>query len=669
MRLPIQTSTVFHGLALLLGSFVAGNLAPPDLIGDEYQFSLRSGSVLTVETDGPAIEWTDVLPNGQMRKRDIELDQVQRLVLSNSPASKQVAEIRKFLNMLQSDNYLEREQAEAQLSDPKVGGRFLTLIKTEKEHPRLEVRYRVARVLDRLAESEEESISEFDTLLLKDGTQLEGDAGEFTFDVVYRGQSLSLSREDIRLIGGPGATPSPNRPPMTPVRVLVSQDYQDGFYQPGQTTIDFETAPGGSELKRNTDVSDVFIPQGLILGTEKVGFVGISGYGFKYKPMPPAGNSICVFETVGSYSKRFKGVLEMRFCMPDQRSVVAGVNELGLFIARVDERRDFIVEAYNADGQVLACVEASGSGCVFAGIKSPEPITFVRILSNPYLYRITRKIDEDFAVDHVCFSPPVPVVSARESEQGLIRLKNGDVLKGKTIRPENGSVSIDVKPLNQSLTLPMKDVQTIRFNTDPVQIGAGTREWMAMLEDRSVLRVEPGQQFQSQMFEGLSYTPDQVAGLWFARDKVRFPIAGDLESGNHVMVYPTCRLVAEDVEFRADGYSWQAAEKLEQVDVDHADGQEEKEDPTPDVSEIRFDDSPPEDIPTFWNRLPQTQARGTGTLRLVDGQQLVLGGSVGFNIKRINQDAVTISVGGIEQTIPLSQVLSIDFPATEAGEE
>ena len=72
--------------------------------------------------------------------------------------------------------------------------------------------------------------------------------------------------------------------------------------------------------------------------------------------------------------------MELRFCLPNQQSVRAGVHELGLFIARVNHSRDFIMEAYNADGQILGSVEASDQQYVFMGIKSSEPIVFVRIL-------------------------------------------------------------------------------------------------------------------------------------------------------------------------------------------------------------------------------------------------------------------------------------------------
>ncbi len=295
----------------------------------------------------------------------------------------------------------------------------MPLIRAESEHPELEIRHRIKRILSKLADAELETISEFDALTLNDGTKLEGDAGNFQMKCVFRDQALTLSREDISLITRAAEIPPPVADKTTPVRVELFQQYVGQFYQPAQTLIDFESSPSGSDLGRNTDVSNVFIPDGLIMGTDEPGFVGISGYGFKFKALPPKDNSVCVFKTIGNFPQRFKGVMEFRFCLPNQPSIQAGVHELGFFIARVNHSRDFIMEAYNADGQILGCVEASDQQYVFMGIKSSEPIAFVRILANPFLFRVKRKIDEDFAVDHVCFLPPFRSSTASLPSGGL----------------------------------------------------------------------------------------------------------------------------------------------------------------------------------------------------------------------------------------------------------
>ncbi len=271
----------------------------------------------------------------------------------------------------------------------------------------------------------------------------------------------------------------------------------------------------------------MFIPDGLIMGTDEPGFVGISGYGFKFKALPPKDNSVCVFKTIGNFPQRFKGVMEFRFCLPNQPSIQAGVHELGFFIARVNHSRDFIMEAYNADGQILGCVEASDQQYVFMGIKSSEPIAFVRILANPFLFRVKRKIDEDFAVDHVCFSSPVPVINGVTPERGFVRLKNGDLLKGGAMQLSAEELTIDVEDLNQAVVLPFGEIDSIRFDTVAEYRPMRKRDWFVMLADRSVLKVDAGKEFASQMFDGLRFQPAEITGLWLGSNKSRFPAAED----------------------------------------------------------------------------------------------------------------------------------------------
>jgi len=394
--------------------------------------------VITVDVADITIDWTDVTENGDMAKRSIPFSDVKQLLLSKAPASKQVAEAQRYLSLLGSDDYLERESAEEKLSAPDIGGRFKSLIKLRSENGSFEVRYRIKRILGRLDDLTELPSSEFDRLTLKDGSVFEGDAGDLTINCDFRGNKSSFKRGELRLISTPIAAPKPlAADEKIEVRMFYQHEKIDDkgekvpyFYRDDQVMVDFNNAPNGAELVRYAQINDTFVPFGLRLDTTTNGYMGISGYPFKFAPLPVSGNSICVTETIGTYPKRFKGVAEIRFCLPNQAAVPAGVFEIGLFIARSNHSRDFLLEAYNIDGELLAAVEATDQSCVFSGVKANEPITKVRVLSNPYLFRLDRSPDEDFAIDSVCFSPPVPVTTPTDSRPGVIRLKNGDLLRG-----------------------------------------------------------------------------------------------------------------------------------------------------------------------------------------------------------------------------------------------
>ncbi len=628
---------------------------------EKFQVSLNGGSVITVDVAGDSFAWTKVLSDGEMIKERVTFDNVQQLVLSDSPASEQVSEIRRFISMLGSPDYLERQLAEDRLSDPKFGGNFKSMIRSQIEHAAFEVRYRVTRILYRLDNIEgETSKNEFDRLFLKNGTIVEGDAGSFQLACTYRGRAMSFSRKDIRLVSRPVRSEAvePSEPK---TQVEMFHDYRGNFYLPQQTTVDFELAPNGAEIRRNINVNEMFTPVGLQLGTEQEGYIGISGYGFKFADKPAADNSICVFETIGTYSKRFKGVMELTFCMPNQKSVAAGVNEIGLLMARVNHSRDFIVEAYNADGQILACVESSDQPCVFAGVKSNEPIARVRILSNPYLFRVDRGIDEDFAVDSICFSRPVPVSNPSGDGHPTVRLRNGDLIQVDSINLQsNDSISID--SFNQEpIEVQLDEVKALHFATQ-LEETKKAKSWTAMLADRSTIYVDPGDSFTSTSFPSLKFKPDELVGLWSTQNPARFPMASDFDAGNRVMVFPTCRIAANTIEFSDLGFEWdESAVKLQQpLQID---GDEKgDEDPTPQISAVQFIKTWPENIPTLWMSPPNRPSASTGQLRLTDGQQLVLGSDSIFKLTKIDRQEVTLSVAGRQSRIPLSDVLSIEFP-------
>lgn len=647
-----------HFCILLLALPIAIASTSEPAHGEQYQLSLIEGSVITVDVNEQDIVWTDVQATGEMTKRKLAFSDIQNLVLSFSPAGEQVAEIRRLLTQLESPEYIERESSEEKLSAPEIGGQFKSLIKTQVNHKKYEVRYRINRILERLDAESQQTDNEFDKLTLKNGTKFEGDAGNFVLNCSYRGLELKLERADIRMVSQPGTSKSAASPP--DVQVNLFHDHVGNFYQPTQTTVSFEESPNGAELGKYADVTELYSPLGLLLGAEKKGTVVVSGFPFRFSGMPPSKNSICVYESLDSYKKRFKGIMEFKFCMPNQRGVPAGVHEIGMFVGRVNHSRDFILEAYNADGQLLAGVEASDRPCIFVGVKSSEPIAKLRLLSNPYLFRIGRIIDDDYAVDDICFSPPVPLVDPVVSEPGVLRLRNGDLLKLNQIEElDTDFISFQFKEKSK-LRIDTDQIEAIRFNRERSNVSRSG--WMATLPDRSVLRVEPGATFNSQLMPHLQFKPEELMAVWSSRNKPRFPIVGDFQKGKNVMVFPTCRIASDTVEFSSNGYKWGTQQKIEQPILFTDDEEDDDEDPTPDIEEVDYNKTGTEDVPTLWLRSPRSRKPDTGLLRLTDGQQLVLGGESGFKLEKVGLKTVIVSATGKPTEIPTERILSIQFP-------
>ncbi len=664
----------FRLTALMLLGLVLFQACPEQntLKAEEFKISLQSGTVITVDVKTPTLKWTRVSDSGESSEETIEIARLNRMILSESPVGKKVETIRQLITNLASDSYQKRELAEERLSEPETAGQFIEMLQSNLDHPNFEVRYRIQRILRKLEEEDAtEQDNQFDRLYFSDGQIAEGDLGNLSLELSYRGRPLNLKREQIAMIASP-SPPLVSAERGKKIDVQIFHQPRNIFYRVDQTIIDFEKSPDGVELRRPADVNQTFVPVGLKLGTEQKGYVGISGYGFKFGPEKRAGgNSICVYETVGTYSKRFKGVMEISFCMPNQGSVAAGVMEFGMQMARVNHSRDFIVEAYNADNQLLASVESSDEPCVFSGIKSTQPIAKIRILSNPYLFRIDRAIDEDYAVDSICFSTPVPIDSLAPKDQPSVKLNNGDLLKINKIKL-SGPDAISINPVGeQNYKIGFDEIRSINFNhsfqKDPQSF---TRlrpkrvldTWTAMISDGSILFIKPGIPMNSTLFPKVQLELETFTGMWLTRNPSRLPMKSDFEKGKNVIVFPTCRIIPEIISFADYGFTWnKRAEKIIQ-DLKIEGDEKDQDDPTPNMDQVNYETASAESSPTIWLKPPRSINASQGRIILADGQQLVLNGDLKFQLAKIQEDQITISIGKEIATIPLDQIQIIEFP-------
>lgn len=643
-------------VALTFGFFCSSAVLPAQAL--RFTVDLRNGSALTVEVAPRTIDWTNVNADGQMSTREISLDDVQRLVLTAEPASEQVANIRRLISDLGSKDYHRREAAEQTLSDNEIGGPYLALIERHVNDDVYEVRYRINRILRELnsiTPGEAATSAKFDRLVLKSGEVLEGDAGDLKIDCTYAGRPLLFNRGQIAGLLQVKTT-VPVKQESGPTTVKMFHRFQD-FEDAQQTVVDFETSPNGDELTKSTNVSEAFTDLGLRLGIEGNGFVGISGYPFDFKPLSPTGNSVCVFETSGSFPKRFRGVFEIAFCVPEQPSTPAGVQEIGLFLARVGHSRDLIMEAYNADGHLLATVEATEEPCMFGGVKSNELIARVRVLSSPHLFRLDRKIDEDYAIDNIVFSTPQPLPFGNANETGVVRMTNGDQFMVDKVEIRDGQIVFDSKQLDATLEMDLDKVAEIDFANKMLD---NSKNWLAMLDDRSIVRVNSGNRLNAIDFGDAKIDEENVAAISFASPVFRYPETADFDKGSTILVFPTCRILTQSVDFRNKEIGWDKnALKIEQPLKTV--GKEIDDDPTPPTNSISLTDP----TPTIWFRPPVTPASTTGKLHLTDGQQFTLGGEAGFKITRIDKEHISIAWKGADMSFPWQRVRMIKFPTKD----
>ena len=158
------------------------------LKAEEFKISLQSGTVITVDVKTPALKWTRVSDSGESREETLKIADLNRIILSDSPVGKKVEIIRQLITDLADRSFQKREAAEEQLSEAETAGQFTEMLQSNLDHPDVEVRYRIKRILARLEEQDStKRENQFDRIFLKNGTVAEGDLGDLNLELSYRG--------------------------------------------------------------------------------------------------------------------------------------------------------------------------------------------------------------------------------------------------------------------------------------------------------------------------------------------------------------------------------------------------------------------------------------------------------------------------------------------------
>ncbi len=673
IRTPFLSSAVFATVLLFAGSINAQS---------EFLVTLTGGTRFNVQVAGNTIEWTNIGGDGTTSSQTLKLSDIQLLELTGEPASEQVAHVRRLITQLGGPDFSLRESAEAELSKEAVGGPFRTLLELNQDDELFEVRYRIERILKQLKNAKPASIPKFDRVVLVNGTELEGDAGQLQFQCRLGNREFLLQRRQLISIGRAlPVAPAPaieSAPPE--VRIFhqtndvnlagADDDSEAGadsenddllIFGPDRIDIDFETNPAtGVDPEKLMDLTNAFVSCGLRLAGGGQGYVGVSGYKFTFAGLPTGANSACVIKTSGAYPKRFKGIAVFSFCVPGQVDSPAGVHEFGVYVARCNHKRDFILEAYGADGALLATVESSDQPCPYLGVRSSEPIALLKILSNPYLFRIDRSIDQDYAFDNVSFSRPVPIELAAMPGPPSVRLNNGNVFSADRFEILDDGVQLQIEGIEDPFQLTLDEISQLDLGTADVSFKPERNTWLAMLDDRSLVRFRPGTSITLDDWPAWSPELDTLVAVGSARNPFRFPVAGDFENGQHVVVFPTCRMAADGFDLDAGELVWSSDSRklVQSLDIDGSPGSDE-EDPAPDFSSIAYDSEVSSDIPTLWMVPPPPRQPGTGMLVLRDGQQLTINGSSRFEITKIDRDKIEVTREGRTLDVPWERVRSL----------
>lgn len=657
-----QPTPSWPWLCLLLVTLIHGRGLANEPVS--FQLEFRDGTLITAAIEDAPLVWKTVSQSGQIANESIKFSDVRSLSLTTEPASEPMAMILKLVQQLDDDSFSIREAAERELR--KTGRRFRSVINQAQQPATLDGRYRLNRIINLIRSGTKEKLIELDRLTLKSGRVLNGDAGQLEINCSYLGSELSIGRQQMLSLQQPVPV-AQTRPAgdIQPVRVELFHDLVS-FQKSGKhKLLDFEKNGKGIPLSRQENISDSYTGDGIRFGTNfPKGFVGESGYPFNFKDQPPGDNSVCVYKSFAG-TQRFLGVMEFTFCAPGKPSIDHGVYEFGCFIATVKRSRDILLEAFDAQGRLLGVCESSNGLCTFCGIKSNVPIAKLTIRSNPWMTELRNRVDQDYAVDNVYFSSPVPIDSSFEKRH--FRASNGDYISTSYSR----FVGENKLEFN-SRHLAMLSVDPVEASSIGIQIPQPKRrpreDWMMLRSDNSTLRWSPQRPFFSTTLQQQVDLKDIVA-IWPEKKAMHYPVAGDFTGGKNVLVFPGCRVATNGLVVDKNGYRTKnetvLQESLGESTSKATDGTPlPDDDVVPKNIDYSFDTANQKqfEIPTIWFREPSPISASQGFVRTSTGEILIFGPDSKMQLKSIGSSNFVLAQDGKQLTLPTASVQSIYPP-------
>jgi hypothetical protein len=337
-------------------------------------------------------------------------------------------------------------------------------------------------------------------------------------------------------------------------------------------------------------------------------------------------------------------VLTIRFCLPGNDRVPAGVTHVGFWIAAVSPDGTALA-AYDARDQLLAEVKTVAHNRDFLAVRSSVPISYIKVVPNA-------QIDPNYTIDDLVFDPPTPMAEAGDAELFTVVLRSGERLKCDNVSlgaaPAAAAPARDqAAPLRlrrlavtgEDFALPADQAARVLTPTGMWRPGERGGALWAMLADGSVLRADPkAGQIAPQRLPSFRPKPrDDLAALWGATAVYAEPAEGAapakgsalalMPSGQKPRTLTTWKLGAAGVE----SPDWKS--------------------PAP-----PYDATPP-----LWFAAVPRRAEPAGLLRLTNGEELVLG-KRSFALESWSSQRVTLRRGGQTVEVAPSEVLSLALP-------
>lgn len=628
--MPAPTTDGFNGYrpiacatGILLHLLAWGMPATADETGETRIVTLRDGSRFRASVPPITLELAETGPSGvELVRTPLSLAGITRIEFSLAPAREKIAEILEAIAALEADTFQEREQASRWLLRNTNGFRSLLNQRKMGAETPPETRLRLHTVLVRLPdESPAANLRPFDRILRGEDEIRDGDLGPWECPATFRGTTLPLARQNVASLSrDDGATV--NTVPQT-VRQLEGPD--DPAFGSEARSISFDVDTEGRPLKVGDDISSRFVGDGVTFSTSAQGsFVSVNVYEVSG---PSRGLSAATHDPL------YEGMVTIRFSMPGNPGVPAGVESAGLWLAVVKEHGTTL-QALDASGEIITEIDTTIAPSQFLGLRSETPIHALRLIPHP-------DIDPNYTIDDLIFTAQYPTDGLGVKDHPTLSFRNGDRVVCRAFSIEDNEIAF-VPASFEAVTLrcPLTEVQAIFA---PLALKAkpmSPDDYWVELTDGTRLIVTPGEAHAISRLPGAKLESLPLAALWGAT-RVPSPPPPDLqwtpESGPLLVdergarPLPPARL----------GERW-----IEPAGAAFPNG----------ISSTYADS------PTIWLARPDTAASRKGQVRFPNGERLVLGGSAGFRFKAITTEKITVEWHGGDWTFPFTDTSAVRLP-------
>ena len=586
--------------------------------GPERSVEFRDGTILRLRLPADRLPWHTASRDGTVVASPLSWKNVDELYLVTTPALEKLAEIKGLLNQLSSAKYIDRVEAHKLLIEKGIHFRGV-VEEIHKTTTDPEVRWRLDAVMKAMSDDAAPAQFNYDLATTSNNAEpAEGDVGKWEVTANFRDTKITINRDKVcrirrdtgeQVVGGGEVTKSERIP-----------EDEDDLVPKNVTRIDFDRGPQGEILSPGKDIRDVFISLGCTIEPLlKESKIAVQDYNVRGRS-----GKFCV----ANHDPLYQGEMLVRFCMPGNAGVPAGVHVVGFWTAYI-EPNGTALEAYDVHDRLITVVKTRNRGRDFLCVKSNTPIAYVKITTD-------EEIDKDFAIDDLVFDPPVTLADASDPEWLTVLLTGGERIKCRDYSRDGDKLTLnDLSVGIDKVTVPLSDLVAIMPPGGQEKTVDDDATFMAMLTDGSIVRATAADgELKTTQDEVL--TADGLVALWGMDSSLTLPDDTAWPTKGAVMVVgdQNYKIITKWTL----GKEWIESKDLGLFDFTYAES------------------------PIVWFTKPPTQAKTAGMVRLAGGVRYVLDKDHGYTLKNWTHETVTLTKGDRTFELPQSKVLALRLP-------